>query len=161
MANESIFTKKSLDKVNSPEQLNDYIKTSNPSAWFVVIAAIVLLGALIVWGAFGSLDSTVKVGGVATGDSMVCYVADASAIAIGDSVTVGELTGEVVAVSEKPISLAQATEQVGGDEYTLYCLALGDWSYVVEIKLDGKTADGFATAEIVTDSTRPLSFIWE
>lgn len=54
--NNSIFRKSSIDRVQSPEQLNDYIKVSNPSAWVIIIAAIVLLGAVLVWSIFGTVE---------------------------------------------------------------------------------------------------------
>ena len=38
-----LFRKKSLDKVSSPEQLNDYIRVSNPGVWIALTAVIVLL----------------------------------------------------------------------------------------------------------------------
>lgn len=54
--NKSLFRQSSIDRVQSPEQLNDYIKVSNPSAWIVTIAAIILLIALFVWGIFGTVE---------------------------------------------------------------------------------------------------------
>ena len=38
-----IFRKKSIEKVTSPEQINDYIRVSNPSVWMILAAVIVLL----------------------------------------------------------------------------------------------------------------------
>ena len=43
MADNSIFRKKSLERVQSPEQLNDYIKVANPGVWLVLIAVIIFL----------------------------------------------------------------------------------------------------------------------
>ena len=40
--NNSIFRKKSLDRISSPEQLNDYIRVSTPSVWMVLFAIIIL-----------------------------------------------------------------------------------------------------------------------
>lgn len=54
--NKSLFRQSSIDRVQSPEQLNDYIKVSNPSAWIVTIAAIILLIAILVWGIFGTVE---------------------------------------------------------------------------------------------------------
>ena len=51
----SLFRKSSIDRVQSPEQLNDYIKVSNPSVWIIIIAIIVLLVAVIIWSVFGTL----------------------------------------------------------------------------------------------------------
>lgn len=54
--NNSVFRQSSIDRVQSPEQLNDYIKVSNPSAWIIMIAAIILLVSVLVWSVFGTLQ---------------------------------------------------------------------------------------------------------
>jgi len=54
--NNSVFRKSSIDRVQSPEQLNDYIRVSNPSAWIIIIAAIILLASILVWSIFGTLE---------------------------------------------------------------------------------------------------------
>ena len=38
-----IFRKKSMDKISSPEQLNDYVRVSNPGIWMILFAVIILL----------------------------------------------------------------------------------------------------------------------
>ena len=58
--NEEIFKKKSLDKVKSPESIDDYIRVSNPGVWLLLISVIVLLIGAVVWGIFGRIDSTVS-----------------------------------------------------------------------------------------------------
>lgn len=57
----SVFRKKNLDKVFSPEQLNDYIKVSNPSIWIVLAAVIILLIALFAWAFLGMIPGTNEV----------------------------------------------------------------------------------------------------
>ena len=52
----SIFRKKSLDRVTSPESLNDYIRVTSPSVWIVLIAILVLLAGLLAWSIFGRLE---------------------------------------------------------------------------------------------------------
>ena len=45
---EGLFRKNSLDKISSPEQVNDYIKTSKMSVWVIfVVAALLLIGITI------------------------------------------------------------------------------------------------------------------
>lgn len=46
--NEQVFRKKSVDRVSSPEQLNEYIRVSNPGVWMILAAIIVLLVGAIV-----------------------------------------------------------------------------------------------------------------
>ena len=76
--NDKIFRKKSVDKMSSPEQLNDYIKVTSPGIW-MVLAAIAILpnfiavtvsaiisGSLIVWMDFvDSLGNVLNSGFVA------------------------------------------------------------------------------------------------
>lgn len=51
----SIFRQKSIDKVSSPEKLDDYIRVTTPSVWITLAAIVVLLVGVIAWGAFGEL----------------------------------------------------------------------------------------------------------
>ena len=51
--NENLFRKKSVDRVSSPEQLNDYIRVANPSVWMVLAAVVILLAGVIVLRIFG------------------------------------------------------------------------------------------------------------
>ena len=55
-----LFRKKSLDKVSSPEQLNDYIRVSNPGVWIALSAVIVLLFGVCIWGIFGRLENEIR-----------------------------------------------------------------------------------------------------
>jgi len=45
----NIFRKESLEKMSSPEKLNEYIKVSNPSVWVILGAVAVMLIAVIIW----------------------------------------------------------------------------------------------------------------
>ena len=48
MENKEIFRKKAVDRVASPEQLNDYIHVTSPAIWMALIGIILILaGALV------------------------------------------------------------------------------------------------------------------
>lgn len=53
--NNHIFRQKNVDKVSSPEKLDDYIRVTTPSVWITLAAIIVLLAGVIIWGIFGEL----------------------------------------------------------------------------------------------------------
>lgn len=63
MEKQSIFREKSLSKVSSPEQLNDYIRVSTPAVWLVLGAIVLLLIAVTLWGFLGRLESPTENGG--------------------------------------------------------------------------------------------------
>ena len=51
----SIFRQKSIDKISSPEKLDDYIRVTTPGVWITLAAIVVLLVGVIIWGVFGEL----------------------------------------------------------------------------------------------------------
>lgn len=155
----NLFTTPHSRRVNSPEQLNDYIRTVRPNVWVLLAAVIILLCSALVWSVFGNLNTTIHAGGVANGDTVVCYLSNAADIQPGNTVTLGSLTGEVVSVSAKPLSLDQVTQKLDVDEYTLYCLDLAQWNYEVQISLPGLDSHEYVTVNIVTESVSPISFV--
>ncbi len=54
---ESIFRKKSLEKISSPESLGDYLRVTSPSVWLILAAIILLLAGILLWSSFASIDS--------------------------------------------------------------------------------------------------------
>ena len=53
----SIFRQKSLDRVSSPDQLNDYIRVTTPSVWLVLAALVVLLAGMLAWSVLGRVEA--------------------------------------------------------------------------------------------------------
>ena len=154
-----IFRKKSIERVSSPEQLNDYIRVSNPSVWMLLAAIIVLLAGVCVWGALGRLETKISAAALAEDGSIVCYVKEAEAekIQSGMPVRIGGNEYTVKSVAASPVAVGQG--EFG--EYLLYVggLQVGEWVY--EVVLDGSLADGVYAAEIVVDSVSPLSFVFD
>ena len=44
-----IFRKTNLERISSPEKLNEYIRVSNPSVWIIISAILVFFAALTFW----------------------------------------------------------------------------------------------------------------
>ncbi|MBQ6504037.1 MAG: hypothetical protein IJI57_09025 [Flexilinea sp.] len=53
----NIFRQKSIDKVSSPEQLNDYIRVTTPSVWLILLALVILLVGMLAWSIFGTVEA--------------------------------------------------------------------------------------------------------
>ncbi len=62
MEEKTIFRKKSLDRVTSPEQLNDYIKVTTPSVWMILLATMVLIVGTLFWSVFGKIQVNTDAG---------------------------------------------------------------------------------------------------
>ena len=55
--NNNIFRKKSVERMNSPENLGDCIKVTNPGVWLILAAVLILLVGVFVWGTFGRIEA--------------------------------------------------------------------------------------------------------
>jgi hypothetical protein len=154
-----IFRKKSLDKVSSPEQLNDYIRVSNPGIWLVLAAVIVLLIGVCVWGIFGRLETTVGSAAVVKDGEMTLYVKEEYLGKITEGMTVRVKENEylITSVETKPQTIPE-----GFDEYMLHLsgMHVGEWVFGVSA-MQTDLADGVYEAEIVIESIAPMSYIFD
>ena len=154
----NIFRQESLDRISSPEQLNDYIKVANPSVWVIIAAAILLLAGLLAWSALGTVETTVRDTFYVQDEVAYGYLADASDVAAGMEARFGEHVGTVSAVSAQPRS-SREIEARYSDDYVVHMLGVGDWDYEIAVSVPGME-DGLAEGTIVTGNTRPVTFIF-
>ena len=101
MEQSDLYRKESMDRIQSPEQLNDYLRITNPSVWVVLGAVIVLLLGLLVWSSFARIDSHAD--GTAQVESGVMTVwfdddAQIQNIRSGMTVTVGDTASPITSV---------------------------------------------------------------
>lgn len=156
-----LFRKKSMEKVNSPEQLNDYIRVSNPSVWMVLAAVIVLLAGVCVWGVFGHLDTTVDTVGVCLDGTVTCYIneADISDINEGTPVSVGGTELTVSEIAAFPVSFSSllvdsdGTPVPSGTGYEPE-----DMVYAVTIDAPDM-AGGLCDVSVILRRETPMSFV--
>lgn len=156
MAN-SIFREKSLERVSSPEQLNEYIRVTNPGIWLTISAVIILLAGFIVWGVVGSLETKLDTVAVSEDGTTACYVKEAEIedVARGDVVRLGNKDYTVKEIADEPIAV--------DDSFTEYALRVGEFSkgeWVYPLTLSDTLPDGVYEASIVTEQVSPVSFLF-
>lgn len=153
--NNDIFRQKSIEKVSSPESLNDYVKVASPSVWTILIGIIILLVGVCVWGAMGRLDTKVRIGVISNADETICYVGenDINKIKIGQKFDLYGTECEITAIDGTPIQVKELSPLM------LHALDLSgeDWAYKVSIK--GNIDAGEYESVIITESVSPMSFI--
>ena len=97
----SVYMKASVERISSPEQLNDYLRVTNPSVWIVLAAVVLLLIGTLVWACFTDIGSSVS--GVAAVENGVMTVRFEDAaleknVEAGMLVTVGGTASPIVSV---------------------------------------------------------------
>ena len=154
--NEKLFRKKSVDRVSSPEQLNEYIRVANPGVWMVLAAIVILLAGVVVWGSIGHLDTTLPTAVVSEDGESVVYIKDVDIekIALGMIVRVGDVECTISEISASPVRVDSTMP-----EYAMHLSALAEGEWVYAVKVSGNFVDGVHKAEIVIESISPISFI--
>ena len=156
MSESGLFRKKSLDKISSPEKLNDYISVTNPGIWLLLVGiAVVLIGAVI-WGFFGKLETRIKVPAIVGDEGTLLYVeaSEISKIRGGLEVEIDETEGKVISLG---LNGSKAYEVLGDLALSESGYSPGDVLYEVEAEID--MPNGIYMAEIITDSVSPMSFL--
>ena len=64
MANNNLFRKSSLERVSSPEQLDEYVKVTSPNLILIIIAIFSILFAGIVWIFNSDIPKYEKISGI-------------------------------------------------------------------------------------------------
>ena len=135
---EEIFRKKSIDKIKSPESLNDYVQVSNPGVWLLIVCVILLLAGVCVWGVFGHIDSTVSAEFRVENGVVTCMVddMDISRVEVGMPVEFGDCKGVIA--------------EIGGP---------GEDGYACVVDADEVPEYGAFEGRIVIRSIRPASLV--
>ena len=154
--NKQLFKKSSMDKVSSPEQLQDYVKVANPGLWMVISAIVILLAGVIAWGFIGKIATTMSTAIVTDDGKSVIYVGESDVEKIDVGMTVRSEGREytITDIAKEPIKVDGSLT-----DYAIHAsgLTAGEWVYVVSI--DGEHSDGVQKADIVIESISPISFI--
>jgi hypothetical protein len=64
MSSRPIFRKEALDRLSSPEQLDQLMQVTSPRAWIALAAVGVVVLMALLWGIFGAIPTTVETQGV-------------------------------------------------------------------------------------------------
>ena len=134
--NQTVFRKKTLDRISSPEQLTDYLRVTNPGIWVILAAVILLLAGIFAWSMVGTLETTAEV-----------------------KVVVADHTAQVVTLGAETLADGMPL-RVGGQEVRIALAETDEYGRSVgtaEVNLPDGTYDG----TVVTESVHPISFLLE
>lgn len=116
----SIFRKTSLDRLSSPEELDQLMRVTSVHSWLGLSGMLLLLCMITLWGFKGSLPTSVSGEGAIVREGGVMNVVSRGSgvlldlkVKVGDRVTRGEVVAHVAqpAMAEKLQLATQAMEQ--------------------------------------------------
>ena len=131
-----IFREKSIKRISSPEELNKYLRVTNPGIWAVLLAVIVLLGGLIVWASVGTLETKV----------------DAEAV-VSDGYVQVTGAGDKAGLVQADMPLI-----IDGNETVLDDVKTDEYGRAVGMAVLN-VPDGRYNAEVVIERIAPISFL--
>jgi multidrug efflux pump subunit AcrA (membrane-fusion protein) len=152
----SIFRKSSLERISSPEQLNEYVKITNPGVWAVLLGLFALLIAVAVWAYAGSIPETVQFTGVVYAhegeeEAVYCFVPMSVSKRLSDGMKVqvspdyapreeyGYISGTVESIGEKPVTEEEIVQTFGSIQYVQGLLTQVN---MVEVRVALERAEG-------------------
>ena len=134
----SIFRKKAMERISSPEQLSDYLRVTNPGVWIILSSIILILAGFLVWTAVGTLETTVEANAV-----------------VSDGVA------EIVLVSTGAADLKSGMKvRIASSEYIISDVQ-SDEHGRTEAKASVSLPDGSYEAGVVTEEVHPIEFLLE
>ena len=149
---------KKFKKVNSPDQLNQYIRLSNPGVLILLLAIVVLLVGVCIWGYFGKIDTKIKTVVISDNYTSYLYVKEEDMAKIKNGMQVelnnNENIFEIADIEETP---EKVTDDM--DEYARHLgnFQVGEWVY--KCRLNKNVKEGTYSANIIIESIAPMTFI--
>ena len=132
-----LFREKAIKNVSSPEQLSDYLKTTNPGIWILLLAVVAFTLGMVIWSVAGTIETKVDARAVVSDGAAKVIVIEEGDYDI-------EVGMPIVIESEEDI-----ITRVGEDEY-------GRKIAYAEVSL----ANGTYDADIITERVHLISFLF-
>jgi len=122
-----IFRQAALERLSSPEQLDQLMRIVQPMGWTILLALGLLLLAAILWGVFGSIPTRVVGQGILLARG---GVNDVVSLASGQIVDIYFGVGDVVQAGQVVARISEPDQPVNTKVVSPYA------GHIVEIKVD-------------------------
>ena len=152
-----LFREKSLESIESPESMNDYLQVTSPGVWLVLAAVITILIGAVLWSIFGRINTSIDVAVVSSSEDQNCYVPYEE--------LEGIMSAGVVAVDEHeyPLRMDADSETIIISESTNPYIRVAGGFHIgdvaVEIPIEGDIPTGIYTGTVTTESLQPISLL--
>lgn len=153
---EGLFRTKSIEKIESPESMNDYLQVTSPGVWIVLLAIVIFLIGTCIWGVFGRIESTTKVAVISTDGATICLIPET---ALNSAI---ENRSIKIDAADYELSPETLEPEVIGEDTNVYWILAGNLNIgdiVYRIPLSQSLSDGVYSGTIVTETLSPFSLL--
>lgn len=107
------FRKAALEKLSTPERLDQLIKVTSPKGWIALMTIALVLVTGITWSFFGNVKTKLNVMGVLLGGEIHEVVATSQGQLVNLKVDIGDVVseGDVIAIIEQPELFQQLEDE--------------------------------------------------
>ena len=156
----NLFREKSIERISSPEQLHDYMRVTSPRLWMILAAILVLLAGFIVYASTATMENTLTIR--ATVASYQNSEEDQSNGAGERSTVVSAQVPASMLDSVKTGMKVRILKETGRVSFILESEDEDEANLIIEMDHDQiPLKDGEYDAELVMESTTPISFLWQ
>ena len=158
--NNNLFRKKSIDKISSPEELNDYLQITKPSTWVILIAILIILVGGIYWALVGQVEVDVDAAVICKKNDVTLYVSEQkrAKIAPGQEVRIDGGKYKVTEVINSPVA---ASDENGFDDFAIKAAGVEEGAFLIPVKIsEFDRPKGNYEAKIVVEKIDPITFLF-
>lgn len=111
MSAPGFFRKSALEKLSTPEKLDQLIKITSPRAWIALVTIALVIGTALTWGFAGRVKTKINTTGVLLGGEVYDIVSTSQGQLVKLNVAIGDVVkeGDIIAVIDQP-DIAQQIE---------------------------------------------------
>ena len=153
-----LFRKKSMESISSPEQLHDYMRVTTPRLWMLLSAVLALLAGFIVYASTATMESTMPIT-----VSLTQYEIPGEDTASGETEILTGMVAYLPHTVKDQVDLGMKV-RLGKEEGHISWIGVQPNNEIVlEISTDKlylPLPEGEYEAELVLESTTPISFLW-
>ena len=157
-----IFNKRASERLQTPDDLDRYVRVTTPSVWVALVAVFALIAGMLSWGLFGSVSTDINVTGASAQPGKVICMLDVDTVAdvkVGDVAYAGNHETKVADISSLPLSRDE-TDKLFTSDYLVDAIMPGEWGYVVTLDVPSDVpVEVPLSVKITTEKVSPISLV--
>lgn len=153
---EEIFRKRSLEKISSPEKIDDYIKTESLNLRLVIIAVAIVFLGFVLWSVLGKIQISETAVTVCKNGRAVCYINENNSEDISEKTefNIEDENYYMKSITKIPCKVSDALS-----EYEAHVVDFDENAWVYAVELEPKPEDGIYKTKVILNSVSPISLL--